>query len=610
MVLSCISLLYGRAFAVELEEFSDNKKIYIKDIRIQGNNLLSEKEIFEISRFDRETGLYVDKISNGIQNLIKCGFFSEVSYSITAVPEGFVLDLNLKENPPLASLKIVESKFLDLTVLREKLKKNNVTTDMVFSPAMLEKSIEEFNIYYQNQGIFLYTVSTRLVTKEEIISEGGKFLYEPSELEKDGVHVVISIREIPRLVIGEIRMSKISISYDQILSYLRLSQGMKIQSDEELFFSYKRLKKLGFYDSVYFKLVQQDGIVYKLVIEGKELQLSDVSVTLTSPANIGLITSAEYYNIATFRTLQRFRAWAGWELLIGNPIFGIEYTNPFWYKALFSDVTLTKWDQVDIIKEGASQKLTENYEWKLTVGYNVWDNLFAYVYHDERYAITSAVDENFSRVDGQQKNSDLYHSSGVMAVWDSLDDNFFITQGYKLLGDIETYWRNPLAYKGQFSGELYVPVPMFNLIGVVDNRTNCLFTYRKDTKTTLSLDSRMRTNVQEIQTVDEQQIKLTTYSSAEMRFPIPDIGNIQDLCFVIFGEAGGAWSSYSNLSLSQSRYGFGIGLRMSPRKHYSSFLFQFPAGFYLGYRVGDSRVRPTLVSHRDQLYYINLTASF
>ena len=34
-----------------------------------------------------------------------------------------------------------------------------------------------------------------------------------------------------------------------------------------------------------------------------------------------------------------------------------------------------------------------------------------------------------------------------MTVYDSLDDNFFITQGYKLLGDFETYWRSPLAYK-------------------------------------------------------------------------------------------------------------------------------------------------------------------
>ena len=196
-----------------------------------------------------------------MQNLIKCGFFSEVSYSIEKSDNGYILELHLKENPPLASLKIVESKLLDLTVLREKLKKHNVTTDMVFSPAMLEKSIEEFNIYNQNLGIFLYNVSYRVVTKAEILTEGGKFLYEPSELEKDGVHVVVTIREIPRMVIGEIRMTNISISYDQILGYLNLAPGMQIQSDSELYFRYKRLKKLGFYDSVYFKLVQQDDTV-------------------------------------------------------------------------------------------------------------------------------------------------------------------------------------------------------------------------------------------------------------------------------------------------------------------------------------------------------------
>ena len=40
--------------AVELEDFSDNKKLYIKDVRIIGNKLFSEKEIFEISGFDRK----------------------------------------------------------------------------------------------------------------------------------------------------------------------------------------------------------------------------------------------------------------------------------------------------------------------------------------------------------------------------------------------------------------------------------------------------------------------------------------------------------------------------------------------------------------------------
>ena len=606
----CLGVIRGSASAIELEDFSDNKKIYIKDVRIEGNNLLSEKEIFDITGFDRETGFYVDVINKGIQNLIKCGFFSEVSYTVDAGPGGYILSLHLKENPPLASLKIVESKMLDLTILRKKLKEYKVTTDMVFSPAMLEKAIEEFNIYYQTQGIFLYSVSSRLVTKDEIVKEGGKFLYEPDELEKNGVHVVVTIREIPQIVIGEIRMTNISISYDQILSYLRLSQGMMIKSDSELFFSYKRLKKIGFYDKVYFKLIHQYDNVYKLIIDGKELSLSDISFTLTAPTNIGLITSAEYYNIAAFRTFQRFRVWTGWELLIGQPIYGAEYTNPFWYKGIFSDITLTKSDQADTIKEDSTLKLTENYEGKLTFGYNLWENLTAYIYHDERYAIVRTVDDNYDKVENTYRSHKYYHSSGLMAVWDSLDDNFFITQGYKFLGDFQTYWKYYLAYKAQLSAELYVPVPMLNFIGAVNNRTNCLITRKNDSSTTLSLDTRMRTNVQEIQTVMEQQVNLTTYSSAELRFPIPDMGEIKDLSFIIFAEAGGAWASYSDLSLAESRYGFGIGLRMSPRKHYSSFLFQFPAGLYVGYRVGDSRVKPTLISHRDELYYINLTASF
>ena len=97
----------------------------------------------------------------------------------------------------------------------------------------------------------------------------------------------------------------------------------------------------------------------------------------------------------------------------------------------------------------------------------------------------------------------------------------------------------------------------------------------------------MRTNVQEIQNVDEQQIMLTTYSSVEMRFssPIPDYGSIHDLCFIVFRRSGRSLVKLPFLSLAETRYGFGIGFGCPREQHYSSFLFQFPAGLYLGYRI-------------------------
>ncbi|MGL4370982.1 MAG: hypothetical protein ACRCUT_15120, partial [Spirochaetota bacterium] len=284
--------------------------------------------------------------------------------------------------------------------------------------------------------------------------------------------------------------------------------------------------------------------------------------------------------------------------------------HPYFWHGIFVDETLSKTDQLDAIKDQTDMKLTNNYNAKTTIGYNLWENLFAYLFHSERYAVSTTVDEQYDRVKSLEKKRNLYHSSGVMMVYDSLDDNFFVTEGYKLVGEYETFWQSPLAYKAQVSGELYLPAPFFSLIVALNNRTNFLFTSPDDTSTTLNLDTRMRTNVQEIQTVDDEQIKVTTYSSAEMRFPIPDLWSLKNLSFILFMEGGGAWSDYDLVSLREVQFGGGIGIRLAPRKHYSSFLFQFPAGLYLGYRIGDSRVKPTLVSHRDDLYYINLTASF
>jgi outer membrane protein assembly factor BamA len=198
-----------------------------------------------------------------------------------------------------------------------------------------------------------------------------------------------------------------------------------------------------------------------------------------------------------------------------------------------------------------------------------------------------------------------------MAVYDNVDDNFFITQGYKIVGRCDAYWKDPIAYKVQLSGEAYVPISPVNIIMAFTNRSNFLFTSSSDTSTTLTLDPRMRSNVQEIYDIGNQQIKFTTYFSPELRFPMPDINEtLRAISFIIFFEAGGAWSDYQKSRLDQTGYGFGCGFRLSPRKYYSTYLFQFPAGLYIGYRIGDNKVRPSLISHRDDLYYINLSASF
>jgi outer membrane protein assembly factor BamA len=599
------------AYAIELDEFSENKQIYISDIIISGNNIMSEKEIFDISGFDREKGLYIREIRGGITKLKECGYFSSVTFSIAQGEKGYQLAVSIRENPPLASLKVIENKMLDLSIFKKKLRENNVTTDMVFSPAKLEQAIVDFNIYNQNYGMFLYVISYKIVTRDEIFSEGGRFLYEPAELQKTGLHVIVYVRDIPRLVLGEIRMKNVTVSYDDILNYLNLKQGMPVESDEDLYSRYKRLKKLGFFESVYFKLIPQDDAVYKLDIETKEISLSELTTSVTAPANIGIIMSAEYYNIAVIDTMQRFRIGVGWEVFLRSPVATVEYTHPYFLQGLFVDTTFSKNDFVDTIKDESNKKLSNAYEGKFTMGKNFWGDMHSYLYHKETYTITNIVDKDYDKIARYKKTTSLTHASGIMVMYDNLDDNFFVTQGLKMVGDYEAYWKKPMAYKAQVSGEVYLPIPMFNLIAAASHRSNFLFAEKKDKTVTLSLDNRMRTNVQEIQNIGEQRIKFTTYTSAELRFPLPqDVEMFRGLSFILFGEAGGAWSEYNAVSLKQTQFGFGIGLRLSPRKHYSSFLFQFPAGLYIGYRVGDNRPRPTLVSHRDQMYYINLTASF
>lgn len=614
LLFLAVFLFFGQLYGVTLYQFSKNKKIKIIQIKMLGTKLMKKAHILDIMDMKEDSSFFIYEIQKGLASLIASGFFDDVKYKLTSKKEGFVLELKLVENPPLASLKVLDEKMLNLGVFREKLSEQNIAKGRVFSRSAVQKAIDEFNMYNQSYGVFLYQVNFRVISKEEIKKARGLFLFSPEELRRPGVHVVVNISSVPRLYIHEIRMQGTSIAYDEILNFLKLDEKMWVDDDNELFFRFKRLRRLGFYESVYFKLtpLPLEGPAYRLSITLKELTLEDLTTTLTAPANIGIVTSVEYYNIALFETLQRFRAGVGWELALGTPTFVLEYTHPYFWKGLFVDVTISKEDEIAIYSNTSDQILTNNYNVKGTVGYNVFGSFFTYLFQKETYAITSRIDEDFDKVPGTDERTQLLHSTGLMILFDNLDDNFFIQQGFKAVLEYEAYWKEIVAHKMGFSGEIYLPIPAFSLIGAFAHRSYVLLTDDADTKTTLSLDQRMRTNVQEVGNIDEQQIKLTTYTSIELRFPLPEIkGIVRDLSFLVFAEAGGAWSDLNGVRMEETRYGFGIGFRLSPRRHYSSFLFQFPAGLYLGYRTGDKSPRfAGPISHRDNLYYINLTASF
>ncbi|HCL56337.1 MAG TPA: hypothetical protein DHW82_04935 [Spirochaetia bacterium] len=617
-ILFLLILIGNFSFGLDLNDFSENKKIYLKDIMIIGNERMTQDEILEMIKLEKDNSFFVFEISSGLATLVSSGFFEDINYNI--LDEGssdYTLAVYVKENPPLVSLKVLDSKMLDLSVFKKKLEANGIQTGLVFSTEALDKAIEQFNIFNQNYGIFLYNITYRIVTQEEIQTEAGNFLFDEQEKMQEGYHIIVYIKEISRLFISEIRMMDTKIAYDEILNYIKLRPGMLIKNDEELFFRFKRLKKMGFYDDIYFKLLQ-DKIAYKVIIYAKEIPLSEISTTLTAPSNIGLVTSVEYFNIGLMHTLQRFRMGAGWQINLGTPVFVLEYTHPYFWKGLFVDLTFSKNDQIDVFKDNENiKKLTNNYDVRLTTGVNVYGNFFSYVFHKERYAIVGAIDKSNSRIYeynglSYPKTKDFYHSSGLKLLYDNLDDNFFATQGAKVFLEYEVFWQEMMAHKFSFSGEIYIPIPLFNLISTVNNRTSFLVTKKGDSQTTLTLDTRTRTDVQEIQQLTNQQIKFTTYISPELRFPLPPIkGIVTDLSFILFAEAGGAWADVDLIKPEEVKYGFGIGFRLSPKRHYSSFLFQFPAGLYLGYRVGDKKLTsPTLISHRDEFYYINLTASF
>lgn len=609
------TLLFFHSFShsLALYDFSKNQKIFLKEIKVEGLQNMTFEEFLKVAQIKPDSYFFIFELEKTILSLISSGFFLDISYNISLLQEGYQISFQLEENLPLASLKVIDGKMLDLSLLQVKLEEEGIVTGKVFSSLQLEKALDQFMMHNQSYGVFLYTLSFKEISKKEIEEVGGEFLFTKEEKEKDGVHALIHIHNLSQITITDIKMVDTTIYFDEVLNYIQLSKGVVIQEDNDLFFRYKRLKRLGFYESVFFKILPDlnNPGGHKIIIQTKQIETNPITTTLVAPPNIGIVTVLEYYNISLFNSLQRLKISGGWQLSLGSPIFSIEYTHPYFWKGLFFSANLSKNDSIDLIKDSGNQKLTQDYDFKLTTGANLYGNLFAYFFHKETYFISETVDEKYKSLSDYEKTKGFRHSSGLVFLYDNLDDSFFINQGFRISIDNELFWKKNLAYKAGFNGELYLPIPVMESVIAFVNKTEILVTHKEDKDTSLSLNPRMRTNVQEIFNINNQQIKFTLYGSAEIRFALTQIENlIKDLSFVVFIEAGGAWEDYSFISLKNTLYGFGLGLRLSPRKHYSDFLFQFPAGVYIGYRIGEDKVKPSLISHRDSLYYIHLTASF
>lgn len=240
-------LFPGSLFSISLYEFSENQKIYIKEIILNGLSLMNREEVITIMKIDKEQNVFVYDIQNAFNNLSKSGFLKNVNYTIESNQEGYNIILTLEENSPLESIKVLDNKLLDLTILKKKLKDNNIEIGKAFSSVALEQAIDDFNIFNQNFGIFLYDVTYKIITKDDIEKIGGKFLFDQEEITKKGIHIIVYIKEIPRVFIKDIKFTNTTISYLEILNVIKLKKDTIIDKDNDLFFMYKRLRRLGFF---------------------------------------------------------------------------------------------------------------------------------------------------------------------------------------------------------------------------------------------------------------------------------------------------------------------------------------------------------------------------
>ena len=104
------------------------------------------------------------------------------------------------------------------------------------------------------------------------------------------------------------------------------------------------------------------------------------------------------------------------------------------------------------------------------------------------------------------------------------------------------------------------------------------------------------------------RIGMTAYACMEFRWRFLD-----QFALFFYGESAGAWERINDFAMRDLHFGIGLGLRIAPRQHYYAHIFKYPWSFSFGYNIssrGKDDISYTIVSSRDEYYYINLQASF
>lgn len=568
----------------------------VSRVTVHGNNILPDEKILKMVPFPVPGNPKMIQVLFLEQQLINSGYFAKVTVRLERDKNGYasVIKVQVVENRRISNIYYKGNYAADITVLEKLLMNNGLKAGLIFNSIRMKDALQSFRDYLQKNGRFFFQISGRRITDR----------YGNESVE-------ITLVKLDKIFIREIRLSGNRHVMDKaILNELLFQPGQTVTDERILAVSLWKLRKLGIFKYVYFDIAPFGNDEVVLTVQMTEIQSEEINTSISLNSKNRFNFDIDYFDYSVGERLGRISCGIIMNFVNESLDFIAMYSLPRLKRDYFFNIKLEKSTATAPYISGWEQYI-ERYSVDITLGRRLsrFFSVHGILNGIRTRIFYAASDRDDSDLPEALQGDDIFlnQTGKVMFMLDMLDDNFFPTKG------IRTYltWTTSLINENrnfhQLDYKLEFYWPLLNRITFsFYGHASMLFT--DDLLLTLPLEENRRTTAQDYTAMGLQQKKMNLYGIIEFRWRF-----LEEYSIGAFGEAAAAWLQPEDFDIFDLGYGIGLSFRMAPREHYSAHIIKYPWSVNIGFNISDRHDKKPLISmlsSRDEYYYINLQASF
>lgn len=601
LLLSIADLMADNSFETQYFKYNDLYQDYyqvinIVNCEISGNDRLTKQKIQKMLPFTVPGKVKLIEILMLENVLLKSGYFEKVAVSLESSSNGLSRTMRIKvwENKILWSIYYRGDYAADLKPLATYLKKNKIKKGKIFNRNNIFNAIQLYKEKLQRSGNFFF-----YITYHYLIDAQQRLI------------LVINLKKYDDIFVRKLKLSGNKHVTDKaVLNELTFRAGQTVANEKVLAISLWKLRKLGIFKYVFFDITPAGGNEVIVTVKMTEIQSEEINTSISLNSKNRFDFEIDFFDYSVGDKLGRVSCGAVMNFYNETIDLVAMYSLPKLERNYFFNVRFEK-DTVNSTYSDKWDQFIEKFNIDITFGRRLSRFLSLHgILNGSRTKIFYATPNgDNSGLPLQLSEDEVFwdQTARFMIMIDTLNDNFFPTRGIRtfLTWTTSLFNENKNFHQLDYKLEFYWPLLnkiTFNFYG------HSSFLFTKDTLQTLNLEENRKTTAQDYAAIGLTQKKMNLYGIIEFRWRF-----LKKYAIGAFGEASGAWDSLRNFDIFELAYGIGISFRMAPREHYSAHIIKYPWSINIGFNISDQNDKKpvvSMVSSRDEYYYINLQAAF